>query len=112
MKKITRALFSVFVTICFYVNSQTYSTGMLTFATSPETFSAQIDVSQNLVTLTLIGPANRWLGLGFGTDNMNAGEDVVIYDGSTLTDRYFGFPGQTPGQNSQGITPSIDSRED
>lgn len=112
MKKITRALFSVFVTLCFYVNSQTYSTGMLTFATSPETFSAQIDVTEDLVTLTLIGPANRWLGLGFGTDNMNAGEDVVIYDGSTLTDRYFGFPGQTPGQNSQGITPSIDSRED
>lgn len=112
MEKITRAFFSVFVILCFSIKSQTYSTGLLTFATSPETYSAQIDVTDDLVTLTLIGPANRWLGLGFGTDNMNAGEDVVIYDGSTLTDRYFGFPGQTPGQNSQGITPSLDSRED
>lgn len=112
MKKITLILLGFSLLLFNKSNSQTFSTGLVTFTTSPETYSAQIDVTSNLVTLTLIGPANRWLGIGFGTDNMIAGEDVVIFDGTTLTDRHFGFPGQTAGEVAQGIEPTIDSRED
>lgn len=111
MKKITIAFFSVFVILCFPIKSQTFSTGLLTLATSPETYAVKIDVTEDLVTLTLIGPANRWLGLGFGTDKMISGNDVVIYDGNTLTDRYFGFEGLPPGIEFQ-VEPSLDIQQD
>jgi hypothetical protein len=112
MKKITFVICTVMSCLSFILNAQTYSTGLITLTTNPEPYSVQIDVTNDLVTLTMIGSANRWLGLGFGTDNMISGEDVVIFDGTTLTDRVFGFPGQPAGQFAQGITPTLDSRED
>jgi hypothetical protein len=72
-------------------------------------YSVQIDVNPTTVTLTMIGPENRWLGLGFGVQSMTTGGDVVIYDGTTLTDRYFGLDFQEPGGDGTGITPSEDA---
>ena len=107
MKKITIALIGL-----LYFNigfSQTYSTGLINLSnTSGLEYSVQIDVTPSIVTLTMIGPDNRWLGLGFGVQGMTAGDDVVIYDGSRLTDRYFGFEGQTPGEDATGIVPTED----
>jgi hypothetical protein len=107
MKKITLALIGL---LCFNLNfSQTYTTGLMEFSNvSGLEFSAQIDVNPTTVTLTMTGPENRWLGLGFGVQSMTSGGDVVIYDGSTLTDRSFGFPGQPAGQDAIGITPTED----
>lgn len=112
MKKITFALLGVFSFLTCQIQSQTFSTGLVTFTTSPVEYAAQIDVTSTLVTLTMIGPDNRWLGLGFDTTQMISGKDVVIFDGTTLTDRRFGFDGFPDGENASGITPAIDSRED
>lgn len=107
MKKITLALIGI-----FYFNiafSQTYTTGLINLSnTSGLEYSIQIDVNPTTTTLTMIGPDNRWLGLGFGVQGMTAGDDVVIYDGNTLTDRYYGFEGQTPGDDATGIVPTED----
>ncbi|WP_323787962.1 T9SS type A sorting domain-containing protein [Psychroserpens sp.] len=119
MKKITFALIGL-----LYFNSafsQTYTTGLMQLSnTAGLEYSAQIDVNPTTVTLTLIGPDDRWLGLGFGVQSMTSSGDVVIYreyddpenPGTTiseLTDRSFGFPGQEPGQDAIGITPTEDA---
>lgn len=98
MKKILLQALTMFVCTSGY--AQTYSTGLLPLsATSGGTsleYSAKVDVTSNQVTLTLIGSATRWLGIGFGTNSMSAGGDVVIFDGTNLTDRTFQGIGSTP----------------
>jgi hypothetical protein len=119
MKKITLALIGlIYFNIAF---AQTYSTGLIQLSnTSGLEYSAQIDVNPTIVTLTMIGPDDRWLGLGFGVQSMTSSGDVVIYveyddpenPGNTiseLTDRSFGFPGQEPGMDAIGITPTEDA---
>ncbi len=108
MKKITLAFIGLF---CFnLMYSQTYTTGLLELSNTPGLeYSIQIDVDPTTTTLTMIGPENRWLGLGFGVQSMTSGEDVVIFDGETLTDRYYGFEGQEPGQDATGIPPTEDA---
>lgn len=108
MKKITFALIGLFYFNTFF--GQTYTTGLLQLSnTSGLEYSAQIDVNSSTVKLTMIGPENRWLGLGFGVQSMTTGGDVVIFDGTTLTDRYFGLDIQEPGGDGTGITPSEDA---
>lgn len=108
MKKITLALIGI-----FYFNmafSQTYTTGLVELSnTSGLEYSMQIDVNSTTTTLTMIGPDDIWLGIGFDVIDMIAGKDVVIYDGISLTDRYYGYPGQPEGQNAQGLTPTEDA---
>lgn len=108
MKKITLILIGLlYFNISF---SQTYTTGLMELSnTSGLEYFIQIDVNPTTATLTMIGPDNRWLGLGFGVQSMTSGGDVVIYDGTTLTDRSFGFEGQEPGQDATGITPMEDA---
>ncbi|WP_347925333.1 T9SS type A sorting domain-containing protein [Pontimicrobium sp. SW4] len=118
MKKTTIALLGVFLLITLNSSSQTITTG--TFDLSNTTgleFSVKIDVSSNLVTLTLVGPADRWLGLGFGPQagtpeyGMVNGNDVVLVttNGTVLSDRYFGLPGDPPGDDGRGIIPAVDA---
>jgi len=108
MKKITLALLGIFLFNTAFC--QTYTTGLIELSnTSGLEYSVQIDVNPTTTTLTMIGPDNRWLGLGFGVQSMTSGGDVVIYDGTTLTDRYFGFDAQEPGQDATGITPTEDA---
>ncbi|TDY11891.1 T9SS type A sorting domain-containing protein [Meridianimaribacter flavus] len=110
MKKIT--LFLVAFLMTSFAFCQTYSTGEIVLLDDGELYySAQIDVTSTLVTLTLDGPDNRFLGLGFGTSSMIAGDDVVIYDGASISDRYFGLPGQPDGSDAIGIEPSVDANQ-
>lgn len=108
MKKITLTLIGVF---CLnFMFSQTYTTGVIELSDTPGLeYSVRIDVNPTTTTLTMVGPENRWLGLGFGVQSMTSGEDVVIFDGETLTDRFYGFEGQTPGEDATGITPTQDA---
>lgn len=93
MKKITLMFFTLVVT-CFGVSAQTYSTGTVNFTTG---FTGKIDVTSSLVTLTLIGPSTDWLGVAFNAQSMNnIGSDVVIFDGTNMTDRTFNGIGATP----------------
>lgn len=82
------------------VSAQTYSTGTLALSSTPGNtplaYSAKVDVDASVVTLTLTGPSDRWMGIGFGESSMAVDGDVVIYDGTNLTDRTFIGVGSTP----------------
>lgn len=94
MKKIT-LLFALLITPFFY--GQTYSTGLINFTSG---YSGKIDVTDSQVTLTLIGPSTGWLGISFNSTQMDdIGNDVVLFDGTNLSDRTF---------DGQGIVPPLD----
>ncbi|MFI1743718.1 T9SS type A sorting domain-containing protein [Thalassobellus sediminis] len=95
MKKINLFLFILTIGMISY--SQTSSTGIINLSsTNGLEYTAQIDITSAKVTLTLIGPDDRWLALGFGTSAMSTNKDVVIFTGTTLTDRTFTGLGSTP----------------
>lgn len=80
--------------------SQTYSTGTVALSSTPGgtslAYSAKIDVTSTLVTLTLVGSSTSWLGMSFNTTSMDDTGDVVIFDGTTMSDRSFAGVGGTP----------------
>lgn len=93
MKKTTLTFFA-FICMTFGLSGQTYSTGTVTLTTG---FTVNIDVTSSLVTLTLVGPSTDWLGVAFNATSMNnTGSDVVIFDGTNMTDRTFNGIGATP----------------
>lgn len=96
MKKIT--LLIALISMCF-MNAQV-STGTINFAAG---YSGQIDVDDAGVTVTLIGPDDQWLGIGFGVSSMTSGEDIISFDDSGFQDRQF---------LGIGATPSIDPNQD
>jgi len=75
------------------IKSQTYSTETVSLFSNGGTdltYSAKIDVTSTLVTVTLIGPSTSWLGLAFNATGMSdAGRDVILFDGTNFTDRNF-----------------------
>ena len=91
MKKIT---FILTLLIASYGFAQNVSTGVVTLNSSAG-FTVQFDVNgtTNMVTMTMVGPSNRWLGLALNTALGNSmgsgGEDAIIYHGTTgtLSDR-------------------------
>ena len=76
MKKITFILFLLMASFGF---AQHVSTGEVTLTTG---FTVQFDVNgtTNLVTMTMVGPADSWLGVALNTNSGNSmgsgGEDV------------------------------------
>ena len=97
MKKTTLNLIALlFVSVCF---SQTYSTGTLPLTSNSATnlnFSVKIDVTSSIVTMTLIGPSSGYLAMGFNNTSMASSGDVVIFDGTNLSDRTFNGFAATP----------------
>lgn len=87
MKKITFILFLLMASFGF---AQHVSTGEVTLTTG---FTVQFDVNgtTNLVTMTMVGPADSWLGVALNTNSGNSmgsgGEDVILYDSTGLKDR-------------------------
>lgn len=107
MKKITfLILILLLVPAGFF--GQTYSTGTVTFfGGGPTTaYSGKVDISTTTVTVTLIGPSTSWLGIGFDATNLmsDTGKDVLIFDGTALTDRSFDGLGVTPPTDTQNWT--------
>lgn len=104
MKKITLSLIGLFFTSGMI--AQTYTTGTMALLSNGGTdlsFSAKIDVTATTVTLTLVGPSTGWLAIGFDNTSMADSGDVVLFDGTTLSDRNFqGF----------AVEPSVDARQD
>lgn len=100
MKKITLSFIGIFTLITSLSFSQTYSTGVIELLNDGSNlYTAQIEVTSSLVTLTLSGPDNKYLGLGFDSTSMTSGNDVVIWlnDGAfKLTDRSFLGVGAEP----------------
>ena len=88
IKKITLQIFSLLCLISSISYGQTYSTGLFDVWGVIE---GQIDIntSTDIVTITIIGPDDSYLAMGFDTDWHTNGKDVVIFDGTNLTDRSF-----------------------
>ena len=88
MKKIT-FIFSLLVG--FFSSAQNISTGVVTLTTG---FTVQFDINAttNIVTMTMIGPSNVWLGVALNINSGNSmgsgGEDAIIFSGSSLSDRH------------------------
>lgn len=100
MKKITILL----LFLSFSMFGQTYTTGTMSFFVD---YSGKIDINTNtdIVTVTLIGPSTSWLGIGFDATSMgDSGQDVIIFDGTNITDRSFTIVGATPTLDTQNWT--------
>ncbi|MFD0862376.1 T9SS type A sorting domain-containing protein [Sungkyunkwania multivorans] len=88
MKKITLSIVCMFFTCALL--SQTYSTGDVA-VTGDYTVRFDVDVPNDLVTLTLVGPDNVWLGVspgtpaGLGMGNLD--DDAIVYNSNGLEDR-------------------------
>ena len=103
MKKITFLLLFLMINL---VTAQNWTTGTVALDTD---FTVQFDVNAgtNIVTMTLIGPDNVWLGVAPGVSTGsgmgNLGDDAIIYSASGLQDR--NMPAGTG-------TPNLDSSQD
>ncbi|SCY28328.1 T9SS type A sorting domain-containing protein [Flavobacterium caeni] len=84
--------------------AQSYTTGTLALDANngtPLDYSAKIDVDASTVQLTLIGPSTSWLGIGFDNTSMAESGDVLIFNGTSMTDRHFAGFGTTPTMDAQ-----------
>ena len=111
MKKITFTLLSI-ILLTSFSHGQTVNTGWIDLSTgntpSSLDYRAKIEINSTIVTLTLIGPSDRWLGFGFDATFMTAGRDVVIFDGTNLTDRTFVGLGNRPTLDGDNNNDGID----
>jgi hypothetical protein len=98
MKKIT--LFIALITAMCSLEAQV-TTGEVTLSSG---YTAQIDINASDVTVTLVGPDDRWLGLGFGVDSMTTDGDIISFDSSGLNDRRFIGVGSLPPTDTQDWT--------
>lgn len=103
MKKITFLLLFLMINL---VTAQNWTTGTVALDTD---YTVQFDVNAgtNIVTMTLIGPDNVWLGVAPGVSTGSAmgnlGDDAIIYSSLGLQDR--NMPAGTG-------TPNLDSSQD
>ena len=91
MKKITLSLLTFLLASVF--QAQTFSTGTVQLSSSGLNYTAKLDVTSSLVTVTIIAPSDRWMALGFSNaavSFMAAGTDIIAFDGTNLTDRTLG----------------------
>ena len=73
----TKSLFLFFLGFSFLSFAQSSTTGIVNLSSTPGlAMSVKLDISSN-VTMTLVGPSDRWFALGFGAQNMEAETDVV-----------------------------------
>lgn len=97
MKNFTLSFFVILLAFTG-LSAQTYTSGTVTLFSD---YTGKIDVTSSTVTLTLIGSSGSWLGMGFDATSMgDVGQDVVIFDGTNMTDRTF---------NGVGVTPPLDA---
>jgi hypothetical protein len=92
---------------CF-VFAQNTSTGVVTL-TSGFTVQFDVNASTDIVTMTMVGPSDVWLGVALGVNTMLSSGDVIISHGSngTLSDRRFsGYQIQPPADPIQNWTES------
>lgn len=78
-------------------NAQQKSTSTVAFG-SNMTGVLTLDNGTSTATLTLTGPNDRWFAMQFGsfTGGMEAGSDLVYYNGTTLVDARHNGVGTTP----------------
>lgn len=101
MKKLAFSFLIAVFSVCG-LYAQSYTTGNMVFFGN---YSGRIDVTNSTVTVTLVGPSTSWLGIGFDATSMDdVGRDVIIFDGTSITDRSFNGIGVTPPTDTQNWT--------
>lgn len=100
MKKILLCTILFFGLVVF---GQQKSTGIVNLTTNIRA-NFLLENTTQTVTLTLIGPNDRWFGLQFGSftslEGMLAGQDLIWWNNSTLIDSRF---------NGEGFVPTTDA---
>jgi len=107
MKKITFLLIAILATS--FSSAQDNGSGQITLTTG---YSVQFDINTvtDVVTLTMIGPSDRWLGVALGNASYTPGSGMAQFNGSdcityvngVLNDRAIGnFSGQPPLDSTQ-----------
>lgn len=96
MKKITLSLFTILVAISTQAQ---ISSGEIMFV---DGYTAEIDIDETDIVLTLVGEEDRYLAIGFGVNGMDAGGDVVSFDATGFNDRAF---------LGIGIPPTLDTQD-
>jgi hypothetical protein len=107
MKK-TILLLVGFILNLWSVQAQTKSTGVVSLPVSGMTAKLDLNNVNSTVTLTLTGPSDRWFALQFGDidsgEGMQAGQDVVYYNGTTLIDAVHNGIGAAPSTDTNNWT--------
>ncbi len=94
-----KQLFSIVALLVFFATfAQSFTTGTVTLT---GTMSVKIDTDATNVTLTLTGPKDLWLGIGFGGTSMSSATDMFIW--SDASNRDYTSGGRT--------TPSADASQ-
>ena len=96
MKKI---LLSTLILFGMSATAQNHTTGVINLTTG---YTVKFDTNPTTVTMTLVGPSDKWLGLGLGMTGMSQTGDGVIVSGATptLSDRNFTGSQNTPNTDS------------
>ncbi len=105
MKKTTLILSLLISCFAFAQNT---STGVVTL-TSGFTIQFDVNASTDIVTMTMVGPSDVWLGVALGVTTLLSSGDVIISHASngTLSDRKFtGYPTQPRADPIQNWTES------
>lgn len=95
-----KLLFLLLIGVSFFSNAQTKSSGTVALSSvSGASLSVKIDLDQtnSLATITLVGPSNKWFSIGFNVTAMDRNTDCITY-GSSLLDQYL------PGGKNQPTT--------
>ena len=99
MKKITLLLF-LFTSFTY---AQVYTTGPVPL-TGNYSVEFEVNNNTNVVTMTMIGPSDRWLavapGISAGSSMGANGDDVIVYNSSGLQDRHMTGSNGTPNLDS------------
>ncbi len=92
MKKITIQIFAFICLISTFSFGQTYSSGLTNLITDNKGdlwVKIDINITTDVVTLTLEGDSGGWMALAFDDTNGHDGADVVMFNGTLLVDRTF-----------------------
>ncbi|MDR6404449.1 MULTISPECIES: T9SS type A sorting domain-containing protein [Chryseobacterium] len=98
MKKV---LLTLSMALATSLGAQFFSSGTVSLGATGMT--VKLVTSPTEATLTLIGPDNSFMGIGFGSSGMAAGADGFIYNSTANRDYSF---------NGVGATPSADAAQD
>ena len=99
VKKMKKSLLLLICLLCFNSTRAQVTTGEI--IVSPG-YAITIDIDSDGVSVTLVGPDQAWLGLGFNVSSMTNGGDLITYDSTGFNDRQF---------RGVGVTPSLDTQD-
>lgn len=105
MKRIKLQIFSFLCLISSFSFGQTYSSGLTNLITDAKGdlwVKIDINVTTDVVTLTLEGDSGGWMALSFDDPNGHDGADVVMFNGTLLVDRTFTTSTNQPTTDTGG----------